>query len=43
MKRPEDIDDAINRFCKLQLPDNGDLTRAYEQREYLRIKTGKGV
>ncbi|KAJ8304236.1 hypothetical protein KUTeg_017819 [Tegillarca granosa] len=38
MKRPEDIDDAIDKFCKLQLADNGDLTKAYEQREYLRIK-----
>lgn len=40
-KNPEDVQMAIDKLNKEDLPDDGWLTKAYERLEYLKLAKGK--
>lgn len=40
-KNPEDLQLAINKLNKEDLPDDGVMTKAYERLEYLKLAKGK--
>ena len=40
-KNPDDVQMAINKLNKEDLPDDGWLTKAYERLEYLRLAKGE--